>query len=368
MPTVVQDILAEMERIAPPWLACADDPAGFHAGERQAPVERVLLALDATPDVVAEAKALGVQLLVVHHPRIYAPLKTLATETAAARALTEAVKAGIAIYSAHTALDIVAGGINDLLADAAGLPAAGRQPISTEVDEPLYKLVVYLPEDARERLSAALWTAGAGHIGNYSHCSFFQAGTGTFLGHEGSHPAIGTPGHLEQVREARAEYIVPESKLAACTEALRQVHPYEEPAFDLVVLRQTRRFGLGRWGSLSSAVKLNVLARQMQQTTASPQAQLFGDPERPVQRVGVWCGGGFPEAKAGELHLDAIVVGELGYHALEQLAMDRVGAIVLGHGPSEEIVLPSLQEKLQAAFPALDIRIATSKAPALCNF
>lgn len=366
--TPLQDILNAMERIAPPWMARADDPVGLHCGNLQAPVSRVLLALDATPEVVEEARRLAVQALVVHHPRIYAPLRTLVPDAAAAAALVAAVKADIAIYSAHTNLDTAPGGINDLLATAAGLPETGRQILSTEGSEALFKLVAYVPQSSLDGLNAVLWESGAGHIGNYSHCHFSHPGTGTFMGREGSHPVVGQPGRLERTEEMRAEYIVPESKVAACTEALRRSHPYEEPAFDLVPLRQSLPFGLGRFGTLGTPTVLGELARRLQAATRSPQVQVFGSPDRPVRRLGVWSGGGFPAALAGRHRLDAIVVGELGYHALEQLALDNAAAIVLGHGPSEEIVLPSLQGRLQTALPGLDVRIASTRAPSLCNF
>lgn len=366
--TTLQDIVSAMERIAPPWMARADDPVGLHCGNLQAPVARMLLALDATPEVVEEAQRLAVQAIVVHHPRIYTPLRTLVPDTAATAALTAAVRADIAIYSAHTNLDTAPGGINDLLATAAGLPETGRQILSTEGCEALFKLVVYVPETSLENLSAVLWEGGAGHIGNYSHCHFSHPGTGTFMGREGSNPTVGQPGRLERTEEMRAEYIIPESKVAACTEALRRTHPYEEPAFDLIPLRQSLPFGLGRFGTLGTPTILAELVRRLQAATRSPQIQIFGSPDRLVRRLGVWSGGGFPPAQAGHHRLDAIVIGELGYHALEQLALDNVAAIVLGHGPSEEIVLPALQNRLLAALPGVDVRIASTRAPSLCNF
>jgi hypothetical protein len=99
-----------------------------------------------------------------------------------------------------------------------------------------YKLVWFVPEDALDATREAVFAAGAGRIGEYERCSWYGAGTGTFLAGEGADPAIGEVGVEERVAELRVETVVPEERARAVVEALRAAHPYEEPAYELYPL------------------------------------------------------------------------------------------------------------------------------------
>jgi hypothetical protein len=98
------------------------------------------------------------------------------------------------------------------------------------------KLVVFVPREALDPLREALFAAGAGRIGDYERCSWYTEGTGTFLGGEGSSPSVGQPGREQRVAELRLETVYPEELEAEVVAALRESHPYEEPAFDLYPL------------------------------------------------------------------------------------------------------------------------------------
>ena len=100
----------------------------------------------------------------------------------------------------------------------------------------LHKLVWFVPREALEATRDAVFAAGAGRIGDYTRCSWYGAGTGTFLAGEGSDPAIGTVGKEERVAELRVETVVPEERLREVVAALRDAHPYEEVAFDVYPL------------------------------------------------------------------------------------------------------------------------------------
>src|SRR5205807_7780525 len=148
-----------------------------------------------------------------------------------------AIRRGVAIYSPHTALDVADGGTNDMLADALGI-SPQRQPLRITDAKSVanYKLVVFTPRDAADKVADALFAAGAGRIGNYSSCSFRSPGTGTFFAEEGANPAVGQAGQLERAEEVRIETILPISRVAQAIAALKKTHPYEEPAFDLLQL------------------------------------------------------------------------------------------------------------------------------------
>ena len=98
------------------------------------------------------------------------------------------------------------------------------------------KLVVFVPPESLDAVRDALFAAGAGRIGDYERCSWYTEGTGTFLGGEGTEPTVGERGHEERVAELRLETVYPADREDEVVRALREAHPYEEPAFDLYPL------------------------------------------------------------------------------------------------------------------------------------
>ena len=126
----------------------------------------------------------------------------------------------MAIYSPHTALDVAEGGTNDVLCDVLGL--AERSPLRlAETKASLCKFVTFVPHEAIEEVSQALFSAGAGHIGKYSSCSFRTSGMGTFFGEEGSNPAVGAAGRHEHASEIRLETVVPINRIAEVIRACK---------------------------------------------------------------------------------------------------------------------------------------------------
>ena len=101
---------------------------------------------------------------------------------------------------------------------------------------PSVKLVWFVPADALDATRDAVFDSGAGKIGEYERCSWYTAGTGTFLGAEGTSPVVGESGTEEHVPELRVETVVPAEALDDVIAALRRVHPYEEPAYDVYPL------------------------------------------------------------------------------------------------------------------------------------
>ncbi|MDF2726366.1 MAG: hypothetical protein K0Q59_6044, partial [Paenibacillus sp.] len=204
-----QTVIQLIERLAPKHLAVPDDKIGLQLGTLRKDIQTVLVTLDVTEEVVEEAIRLQAELIIAHHAIIYRPLAHLQTDTPAGRLYEKLIKHDIAVYIAHTNLDVAEGGINDMMAQALQLEVSGHlEDVHTEK---LKKLVVFVPQTHQEQVRTALFNAGAGWIGNYSHCSFNIPGTGTFKPQEGTDPYIGQAGKLEQVNEVRIETIVPES-------------------------------------------------------------------------------------------------------------------------------------------------------------
>ncbi len=98
----------------------------------------------------------------------------------------------------------------------------------------MLKLIYYVPDSHLELTKQAIFSAGAGGIGNYEHCAWQVKGIGQFKPVKGADPYIGELGELEQVDEWRVETIVIEENAKAVAKALKASHPYEEPAFEFI--------------------------------------------------------------------------------------------------------------------------------------
>ena len=103
-------------------------------------------------------------------------------------------------------------------------------------DPTLLKLVWFAPREALETTRDAVFAAGGGRIGDYTRCSWYTAGTGTFLAGQGADPSVGQVGREERVSELRVETVVPAERAGEVVRALREAHPYEEVAFELYPL------------------------------------------------------------------------------------------------------------------------------------
>jgi dinuclear metal center YbgI/SA1388 family protein len=338
-------LLTELERIAPLARAEPWDNVGLLAGDPAQMVDRVLLTVDCTAEVAAEAQP-G-DCVVAYHPPLFKPVTRLTTGGPHG-VVFDAIRRGIAIYSPHTALDAAEGGTNDVLADALGL--VDRRPLKPlQVMGSQFKLVTFLPEAALEPVADAVTAAGAGRIGAYTQCTFRSQGLGTFRGAPGSNPAMGAPGEFEEVDEIRLETLVNQADLAAVVSALRAVHPYETPAFDLIPLEPApAAVGIGRVGNLPESMAVAEVVDRLKQATGLKTLLLAG-PAGPITSVAVCAGSG------GEL-LDAAIAagaglfltGELRHHDALKAAAAGMAVICTLHSNSERPVLASLKVRLEA--------------------
>ncbi len=358
----VADVCTTMEAIAPTGLAQTWDNVGLLAGDRQSPIRRVLTCIDLTAAVVGEALREKVDLILAYHPPIFKPISSLQADSTGTDAVVfECIRNGVAIYAVHTALDAADGGTNDVIASLCNIK--NTEPLEW-VDQPAVdecKLVVFVPTDRLNDVSDAMFGAGAGHIGDYSHCSYRTAGEGTFFGGETTKPAVGRQGCMETVDETRLETIVPTNVLPAVVTTMVKAHPYEEPAFDIYPLKPKPVRGIGRVGKLPRPITLRGLARNLKRTTQALCVQVVGPQDRSVTRAVIIVGA------AGDMPLriplalnDVIITGEIRHH--DALAIQRRGctAIALGHWASERPVLAPLAKRLQAALPRITVSVSES--------
>src|SRR3954468_5032163 len=162
------EVIQLFEKFSPKGLAMEGDKIGLLIGRLNQKVERIMIALDVLENVIDEAIEKNVQLIIAHHPIIYRPLKNLLTDTVQGKMIEKLLKHNIAVYAAHTNLDVAKGGVNDLLASALGL--SNTEVLIPTHEVKLKKLVVYVPVEDSLNVKEALGNAGAGAIGDYSHC------------------------------------------------------------------------------------------------------------------------------------------------------------------------------------------------------
>ncbi|MFP5109187.1 Nif3-like dinuclear metal center hexameric protein [Neobacillus sp. C211] len=339
------EVIQLFEQFSPKGLAMEGDKIGLQIGRLNKKVERIMIALDVLENVIDEAIEKNVQLIIAHHPIIYRPLKNLLTDTVQGKMIEKILKHDIAVYAAHTNLDVAKGGVNDLLATALELEDA--EVLVPTFDTKLKKLVVYVPVSHAEVIRKVLGNAGAGFIGNYSHCSFSANGTGRFIPGENTNPFAGEAGRLEEVSEVRIETIIPEPLLKKTITAMIKAHPYEEVAYDVYPLENKGEvLGLGRIGKVRE-MTLGEFAEKVKLALEVSTVRVVGDLSTKIKKAAVLGGDGnkyFMNAKFQGA--DVYVTGDIYYHTAHDAAMQGLNMIDPGHNV-EKVMKKGLTATLQ---------------------
>jgi dinuclear metal center YbgI/SA1388 family protein len=353
----VADIIDELENIAPSELADDRDPVGLQVGDTSAEVRRVCVAVDASNSVVNAAVQRKADLVITHHPLIYRPLSSITVGDPVSKRVIKLVQAKISFFVMHTNFDTAPGGMNDVL--AAKLGVIDTVPLTNRREDKFYKIVVFVPEEAVEQVRDAMAEAGAGRIGQYTHCSFRTLGTGSFVPLPAAQPYIGTHGELEEVEEYRLEMICAGSWLDQVIAEMLDKHPYDEVAYDVYELaNEPIIYGYGRVGTLDKESSLGEFAELVIRTLDVRFPRIYGDPEKTVRRVALCSGGGASHIReAVQLEADVYVTGDLKHHQIEN-AMDLgIPLIDAGHFETEKPGMVSLVDRLRKAFLGSDIEI-----------
>lgn len=346
----IKDIMAIMEDIAPKKLAEGWDRPGLAVGNPEREVKKILVALDVTREVIAEAIEVQAELIVTHHPMLlFQKFDSITPETSVGEKILTLAEHKIAAFSAHTNLDVARGGTNDVLAELIGLENV--EILEETWAEDLKKIVVYVPISHGDVVREAMCQAGAGHIGNYACCTFGAEGEGTFLPLEGTHPYLGEEGKLERAKEIRLETIVPASKAARVVEAMLAAHPYEEVAFDIYAVEQKgQREGIGRIGELPEAVEFQEFARRLKERLGLDSIRLTGDAHKMIKRVALCTGSGAEFVlPAHAMGADAYLTGDIKFHEAQKAVETGICVADVTHYASEVLIVPVLKKALEQA-------------------
>lgn len=332
--TSVKDIARKLEAFAPLRYQESYDNSGLLVGDRFMEVKGILISIDCTEEVLAEAKRKGCNMLVCHHPLIFKGLKRLTGDNYVQRCVAYAIRNDIAIYACHTNLDKMPEGVSYRLAQKLGLK---NIELLAKEEESVYKLVTFVPGSHTESVLQAMFDAGAGSIGKYDECSYRLAGFGTFRAGDECNPYCGEIGKRHTEAEDRLEVILRKSDKPRVVSALLKAHPYETPAYDIFETQAGYApAGLGCIGELENPENDADFLMRVKKTLdlgCIRHTQLKGSP---VKKIAL-CGGagheflGLAEAKGADMYLTS----DIKYHEFFDAENNTVLADI-GHFESEQ--------------------------------
>lgn len=334
MPTV-REIIRKFEQRVPKSLAMGKDPIGLHFGDWNQEVRVVMSTLDIRPSIIQEAIEKNVDLIIAHHPPIFRSVQQFDLTNPQHKMYQEILKHDIAIYAAHTNLDVVSGGVNDWLSEVLQLEKV--EVLSPTGKLRQMKIVVFVPKEQASTVRQAMYEAGAGQIGDcYKECSFTTSGVGRFTPTEGANPAIGKVNQAEEVAEEKVEVICYENQVDTIITTMKASHPYEVPAYEVWALENNAKIlGIGRIGQLPEPLSVEEFV-----TYVKNRFQLKGlrfvtprnrslDKIRKVAVLG-GSGGSFYQAAVAK-EADAFVTGDITYHVAHDIQESPMLLVDAGH-------------------------------------
>lgn len=354
----IQDIITEIERLAPPAYQESYDNAGLTVGCAATEIEACLLCLDVNEQAVDEAAERGAGLIISHHPAIFGGLKRLTGRTPTERTVEKAIRRNVALYAAHTNLDSVVGGVNTRLAEKLGLT---NVHILAPRKDLLFKLTVYTPANHAAAVRKAMFDAGAGTIGNYDECSWNVQGTGTFRAGEDANPFVGAKAVMHEEAEIRTDTVVKKHELSSVVRAMIAAHPYEEPAYDVYPLGNAlSSAGLGAVGNLPKPLPVYEFFAMLKQALDAKVIRHNRPHVETLSRVAV-CGGSGANfiGEAMAAGADIFVTADCKYHSF----IDTEGSMILadaGHFETESFAVEIFREAISKKFPNFAVHTAGS--------
>ncbi len=341
-----QVIMDAMDRLAPRYLAEDWDNVGLLIGNPAQEIHKVLTCLDVTEDIIDRAIAENYDMIISHHPFLFRAIKRFTTDKPLGRKLQKLLSHNIAVFAAHTNLDTTFGGVNDVLAKC--LQLSDLKPLTIGYREEIVKLGVNVPVDYVEAVRHTIAKAGAGHIGNYSDCSFQYNGEGRFTPLDGAHPFIGSQQKNEVVNEVRIETVMPAKIQNRVIKAMLKAHPYEVPAYDILPTKNCYyENGIGRIGVLKQPVSIEEFAKLAKENLPGDTFRLVKSSDKPVKKVALCSGAGIEFIdKAAMQGADTYVTGDVKYHDGQHAQELGINLIDAGHFGTEMPVVATIANYL----------------------
>ncbi len=351
----LKDIIQFLEEKAPSSLQESYDNSGLICGHPSMEINGAIICLDSTEEIIDEAISHGYNLVIAHHPIIFSGLKKLNGKNYIERTIIKAIKNDIAIYAIHTNLDNVIHGVNAKIAEKIGLI---NFRILSPMKNKLLKLSTYVPHEHSEKVKEALFNAGAGHIGNYSECSFSTRGEGSFKGGDGSNPVYGEKNVRFKAQETKIEVVLESHKQHQVFRALQETHPYEEVAYEIIELANSwQDSGAGLIGELPEE-KDALEFLKLLKTKIKTECIRYTQPHlKRVKKIAV-CGGSgsFLLEDAKRAGADIFITSDFKYHQFFD-ANETITIADIGHYESEQHTIELLGDWLSKKFPTFALRL-----------
>ncbi|MCT4615544.1 MAG: Nif3-like dinuclear metal center hexameric protein [Marinifilaceae bacterium] len=330
----LSEIIKEIEDFANPSLQESYDNSGLIVGDRNMMINAALISLDITEELIDEAIEKSCNLIISHHPIVFGGLKRFTGSNSVQKIIMKAIKNDIAIYSAHTNIDSVMGGVSDRMAQMLGLV---NKRILSPNKESIYKVSVFVPEDHLDIVASKMFEKGAGKIGKYDSCAFYSKGKGSFRALEGADPYVGELNKLHYENETKIECICSETKLSSVIKAMKQSHPYEEVAYDIIKTEQKNPdTGFGIVGDLPNEMDSMDFLKKIKTDLQTDCVRYTKLVKNKIKRVAL-CGGSgsslLRDAIASKA--DVFITGDFKYHDFFN-AENRIIIADIGHFESEQ--------------------------------
>ncbi len=353
----LKEITTILENVAPLSYQESYDNSGLITGNHQIDVSKVLLCLDCIESVVDEAIEKGCELIIAHHPIVFSGLKKLNGKNYIERVIIKAIKNDIAIYACHTNLDnVLKNGVNQKIAEKIGLE---NTQILSPMANKMSKLVVYCPSDKPEiveKVRENLFENGAGHISEYSNCSFNSEGKGSYLPGETTNPAYGEKGKTNFMDETKIEVVVMNQEANRIVAEVNKVHPYEEVAYELIPISNVnKQLGAGIIGELKEAIATREFLAYLKKEMKTDCIRYTNIHKEKVRKIAV-CGGSgsFLLNNAKRQQADVFITGDFKYHQFFD-AENEILIADIGHYESEQFTIELFEEILKDKVPELEL-------------
>lgn len=347
----IKELLKELDDIAPFKDSEDWDNTGLLVGDMEEAVTGVLTALDCSLETVDEAVDKGFNTIIAHHPLIFPKINAV-TENFYGKIIRKLIKNDVNLIVMHTNLDHQPKGVSHMIAEALGF--SGTEILIPKKYE-LKKLRVNIPAENKEELKQGLSKNGVGNQGDYSECFFEYPITGQFRPNEDANPHIGTNNELEIVDEYIVEAIFESDEQDKVIDALLEVHPYEEPAFDIFTINNVPNKGLGvkvdYEGSLESLTAL------IEEKTGGRIVNAVKGNDKEILTAGIIGGSGMSYADdAFRQGIDVLVTGDVKYHEAYDAKLLGRNIIDAGHY-LESFMAEGLEDLIRRK---IDIKVAAS--------
>ena len=353
----VKNLLNDLDKIAPFFLQENFDNSGIQFADLDAPITKILLSLDVTQEILGEALENKVNLIIAHHPILFSPLKQITKQKNPI--LFKAITTKINLLAMHTNYDLAENGLNDYVANLLGIKKISPLQSSSEK---IFKFTVYVPAKHADKVSRAIFKAGAGKIGKYTETSFNIIGKGTFKPMEGTNPFIGKIGKREEVREIKIETVVTERALDSVIQTMKDNHPYEEPAYDIYELKTKPSYGIGIFGEIDKEVEISKFSLEVKNRLRAQYIRLIKSNNRKIRKVALCTGsGGSLLEQVTNKSANLYITGDITYHTALRAKELGLNVLDVEHFDTEKFFIEALYNQLIKFGVPKDILIKSKK-------